>query len=343
MPYKWVLKYEEKRDFFAQFFAWKESNPHVEFDTESKFETIISVEGFGYTGSGAVIDLLREYDDCLVHGMAEGGSKAVVADDDFGEVQIVKDLGGLMDIDSTIATRRFGEAALKRFADLASRDVLYRLGGKYKDYIFAFFDALVKDVQRDVPGSIAGMSPRIKDNRFLMHYYPQDEYYRLCQRFLYSIFNQQCNGTSRYLVLDHAVQVRTGVQYCRNFIPNLKNILVWRDPRDRYVIAKRKNIQWIPHDTVEHYIAYTKLEYCPMDINSKEYYTIRFEDLILDYDKTVAKIEKYLNLGEHKRPMSCLDTSISCKNIGMWKNAEDIPQEDFEKILAELPEYCYTK
>lgn len=346
MPYKWVLEYEEKRDFFAQYFAWKDKNPHVEFDAESKFNTIVAVQGLGYSGSGAIIDLLREYDDCLVHGMAEGGSKAQPADDDFGEIVLIKDIGGLMDLDSVIDTPAtiFGDAALKRFAYSASHDVLYRLGGKYKEYIFAFFDALVDDVSRDIPGSVAGLIPRIRDNRFVMHEYAKEEFYQLCQRFLYSIFNQQYNGNSKYLVLDQALYVTThGVKYCSNFIPNMKNIVVWRDPRDRYVIAKRQNIQWMPHDTVEQYIEHTKSLYQPMDINSKEYLSIRFEDLIWDYDKTITKIEKYLNLGEHKRPMSCLDTSISCKNIGMWKNAEDIPQKDFEKIYEALREYCYER
>ena len=346
MPYKWVLEYEEKRDFFAQYFAWKETNPHVVFDTESKFETIVAVQGLGYSGSGAIIDLLREYDDCLVHGMAEGGSKAKPAADDFGEIVLIKDIGGLMDLDSVIDTpaKIYGDAALKRFAYRASHDVLYRLGGKYKNYIFAFFDALVDDFSRDIPGSVAGLIPRIKDNRFVMQECTKDKFYQLCQQFLYSIFNMQYNGDSRYLVLDQAVYVTTqGVRYCRNFIPNMKNIVVWRDPRDRYVIAKRQNIEWMPHDTVEQFIEHTKSLYRPMDINSKEYLAIRFEDLILDYDKTIAQIEEYLNLGEHKRPMSCLDTSISCKNIGMWENAEDIPQEDFEKIYEELKEYCYER
>lgn len=345
MPYKWVLEYEEKRDFFAQYFAWKETNSHVEFDTESNWENIISVEGFGYSGSGAVIDLLREYDDCLVHGMAEGGSKATPAADDLGEIMMIKDLGGLIDIDSVIdsTAKGYGDAALKRFAYRASNDILYHYGGKYKDYIFAFFDALVDYVNRNVPGSIAALIPRLTDNRFKLREFSKEQYYLLCQRFLYSIFNQQYNAKAQYLVLDQAMPVAMlGVEYCRNYIPNIKNIVVWRDPRDRYVIAKRQNIQWMPHDTVEQYINYTKSSYQLMN-NKTDYLTIRFEDLILDYDRTVKQIEKYLILGEHKRPMSCLDTSISSKNIGMWKNAEDIPQEDFDKIFMELEEYCYTK
>lgn len=344
MPYKWVLEYEEKRDFFAQYFAWKETNPQVEFDTESKFEMIVNVEGFGYSGSGAVVDLLREYDDCLVHGMAEGGSKAIVAADDFGEIELIQYPGGLIDLDLIIAspTKGLGDSALKRFAYRASHEVMYRLGGKYKDYIFAFFDALIEDVSRGVTGSVAGLIPRIKDNRFVVHNYTKEEYYQLCQRFLFSLFNQQHTGKQSYLVLDQPVSVvNLGFDYCKNYLPNMKSIVVYRDPRDTYVLIKRKGIQWMPHDTVGHYIKEIKRRYAFLNLNSPDYLAIRFEDLILDYDKTVAQIKKYLNLGEHKRPQSCLDTSISCNNIGMWKKANDIPQADFQKIYEELNEYCY--
>ena len=345
MPYKWVLEYEEKRDFFAQYFAWKESNPKVEFDKYSEWENIVSIEGFGYSGSGAVVDLLREYDDCLVHGMAEGGSKAIPAADDFGEIKLLAYPGGLRDIDLAMDKPALmsQDAVLKRFGKLMYRDTIFNLDVKYKNYIFLFFDSVVDDVIRNTLGGTY-MDYRLKDNIFSIRDFDKKEYYDLCQRFLFSIFNCQYRGNGKYLVLDQLTSSTVfGMDYCMNFVPNIKSIVVWRDPRDIYTIAVRQNIQWLPHDTAEHFIKIMKRRYVKLDINSKEYLAIRFEDLILDYDKTVAKIEKYLNLGEHKRPQSCLDISISCKNVGMWKTATDIPQEDYEKIQKAMPQFCYEK
>ena len=162
--------------------------------------------------------------------------------------------------------------------------------------------------------------------------------------YLYSLFNLQYRRGKKYLVLDQVISTPAiGVNYCRNFIPNMKNVVVWRDPRDIYTIVVRQAIHWFPHDTVEHFIKIMTRKYANLNKDSKEYLAIRFEDLIFDYDNTVAKVEEYLNLGEHKRPQSCLDISISCKNVGMWKTATDISQEDYDKILAALPQYCYTK
>lgn len=347
MPYRWVLKYEEKRDFFAQYFAWKETNPQVEFDTESKWENIVGVSGFGYSGSGAVVDLLREYDDCLVHGMAEGGSKSIVAADDLGEIEIIKNAGGLLELDSVVDAHSnffIQDEALKRFGKSVSRETIFSRGKRYKDYIFKFFDSLIEDVIRDTEGTLSYTMPRVRDNIFAIRPYTKKEFYALCQRFLNSLFNIQYDGRHKYLVLDQLVVPKEAdAEYARNFLPNMKNVIVWRDPRDIYVIAKELDLIWLEHDTVEHFIRRIKRRYVGIHQESDSCLYVRFEDLIMDYDKTVAEIEKYLNLGEHKRPQSCLDISISCKNVGKWKTAPDIPQEDFEKIAAAFPEYCYEE
>lgn len=345
MPYRWVLKYEEKRDFFAQYFAWKDSNPQVEFDTESKWKNIVGVSGFGYSGSGAVVDLLREYDDCLVHGMAEGGSKATPSVDDFGEILILKNAGGIQELDSVLDNHSnflIQDEALKHFGKRIFYDKLFYSGRNYRNYIFLFFDSLIEDVIRNMKGTLSVTMPRIHDNLFTMRQFTKKEFYELCQRFLYSIFNLQYDGKHKYLVLDQLVSpIENEEKYCRNFLPNMKNIAVYRDPRDIYVIAKRHEIIWLPHDTVEHFIQYMKRQYAHLDVDDTTRLVIRFEDLILDYDNTCKNIEKYLNLGEHKCPQSCLDTSISCKNIGTWKETPEIPQEDVDKIYDELREYCY--
>ena len=345
MPYRLVLKYEEKRDFFAQYFAWKEMNPQVEFDTESKFETIVSVAGFGYSGSGAIIDLLREYDDCLVHGMAEGGSKATPAADDLGEISVIKNPGGLQELDSVIDAHSnyfIQDEAIKHFGKSIARDPLYFAGFKYRDYIFHFFDSMIEDVIPNTKGTLSLIMPRLRDNIFTLHNFSKQEYYQLCQRFLHSIFNLQYDGKHKYLVLDQLVTaVEAEEEYCRNYLPNMKNIVVWRDPRDIYVIAKHLDLQWLEHDTPEHFIRRMKRIYANLFKYPDSRLLIRFEDLVLDYDNTVAKIEKYLKLGEHKRPQSCLDISISSKHVGTWKTVDDITAEDFVKIETELSEYCY--
>ena len=211
-------------------------------------------------------------------------------------------------------------------------------------YIYLFFDSLIDDAIRHTKGSWSPVLPRLRDNIFTVKRLTKQEYYGVCQKFLFSLFNRQYDGKHKYLVLDHLTSsIELGTQYSKNFVPNYKSIVVWRDPRDIYTIAVRYDIQWLAHDSVEHFIKVISHRYKKLDVNSNDYLAVRFEDLILDYDNTVAKIESYLNLGEHKRPQSCLNTYISCKNIGMWKTATDIPHSDYEKILEAMPQFCYVK
>ena len=62
LPYKLVA--ERKRNKFWDNAASMEETT-VELSEECLFDNIVSVEGFGATGSSAVIDLVREYRDTV--------------------------------------------------------------------------------------------------------------------------------------------------------------------------------------------------------------------------------------------------------------------------------------
>jgi len=344
MPYKYVLKYEDKHNFHKDFFAWEKSGKQVEFDNESKFDNIIAVQGFGYSGSGAVIDLLREYDDCLVHGLADEGSQAIVASDDLGEVTFPTEPGGLVDIDKHIesASSVNESEALNRFAKMIYKNDIYFRGEKCRDFIYLFFASLIEDRQI-MHGSLSPIMKSINSVIYQLRNLSKTEYYQLCSRFIYSIFNLQYKDKYKFIVLDQFFQgASLNPEYVRNFVPNLKSVVVYRDPRDIYVIANELDVPWLEHDTVDHFIRRIKRMYAKLDVNATSYLPIKFEDIVMNYDTTVSKIEKYLKLGEHNRPNTSLNVSISAKNIGMWRHHSSIPQEEFSLIEKTFPEYCYN-
>lgn len=61
--------------FLEEYRQWVESGKCFKLDTVSNYRQIISVQGFGYSGSGAVVDLLREYPSCQVWGGIDEGIK----------------------------------------------------------------------------------------------------------------------------------------------------------------------------------------------------------------------------------------------------------------------------
>lgn len=81
MNYKWLIaqllpyritKYIKSKKRFS-IIKFRHHNCE-RYDTLGEKKDIISVQGFGYSGSGAVVDLLREYQNFTVWGIFEADS-----------------------------------------------------------------------------------------------------------------------------------------------------------------------------------------------------------------------------------------------------------------------------
>ena len=118
--------------------------------------------------------------------------------------------------------------------------------------------------------------------------------------------------------------------------------MVYRDPRDIYCICQRLDLSWMPHDTVEHYIEWVRMAYSNFDKDSSSYTTLRFEDLVLDYDNTVSMLENLLGLSteQHYRPKACFNPEVSIRSVKEWTR-EPQYKSDFIKIKEALPQLCY--
>ena len=124
-----------------------------------------------------------------------------------------------------------------------------------------------------------------------------------------------------------------------------KIVAVWRDPRSQYSqVLQRTNKNNIPVEfsDVETFIKYFKEEEVPwIDGKSSNVLAVRFEDLCLNYQKTVRKIEKFLGLKhkEHTFPLMFFDPIDSMQNCNYWENSDN--QVDIARIHQALPRYCY--
>ena len=65
------MKYKRRHNFIELFKQYVDSKQKCEFIEENPYESIVSVQGFGYSGSGAIVDLLREYNNTLVIGFVD--------------------------------------------------------------------------------------------------------------------------------------------------------------------------------------------------------------------------------------------------------------------------------
>ena len=169
------------------------------------------------------------------------------------------------------------------------------------------------------------------------------EYISLCRKLLINIFNRINIGCD-YVVADQLFS-DTELNISRNlsYVPNLKTIIVIRDPRDIYAWAVLKNIEWIPHDSIKNFIRWYNWQYSNIKKikNNDNCLIVRYENLILNYDNTVIAIEQYLGFKpiHHIRKFAYFDPEFSRKFVGIYKK---IPSDTISFIQSALKEYCNT-
>ena len=134
-------------------------------------------------------------------------------------------------------------------------------------------------------------------------------------------------------------------QACFKFYEDPYAIVVDRDPRDNYVFARTKLLgKWhlMPVEPVEEFVKYYRA------IRKKQPYTekndrilsLKFEDLVYHYDEATAKLRDFLHLPDNPNPKSIFDPAISMPNTQVWKRFPHFAK-DVEYIERELPEYLF--
>ena len=347
LPYKLIA--ERKRNkFWDDAASMKET---AELSEECLFDNIISIEGFGATGSSAVIDLVREYRDTVAIGTVDPEGSQTSPKESKCEIDILRYTGGLYQLercfDESLSQNYFWrDAAVKQLLDVIYFSPFYRDYPALRPYFHTFVKEILSNKVNAAEGSpinhLMGRYYDASDIYYLKHM-AVEEYQNLCRKLLNSIFNYFYTGKSDSLILDQlfaACKIET--EHFRKYVPNLKQIMVYRDPRDIYCICQRLDLSWMPHDTVEHYIEWVRMAYSNFDKGSSSYTTLRFEDLVLDYDKTVSMLENLLNLSpeQHYRPKACFNPDVSIKSVKEWTR-EPQYKADFIKIKEALPQLCY--
>jgi len=131
---------------------------------------------------------------------------------------------------------------------------------------------------------------------------------------------------------------------CFKYFDDPYAIVVYRDPRDTYLLAKKMvkvHASWIPTDDVYNFIKYYKAIYGNAVIgNSGRVLKVQYEDLIYNYRHTVDEIEHFCGIKQHTTPKKCFDPAHSIRYTQL---IVDYPQyqRDIEIIERELGNYLY--
>ena len=351
LPHGYMLA-RKKNTFVREYLHWKESGDVVTFDKECRFKTFVSVDGFGCSGSSAVMDLLREYENCTVWASKPIFTSTKENFRSLGEMDLVRHPGGLLYLEHFIKHDycyyhdTWGDAALKAFASMVFYSDIYQHFPETHRLFFHFFDNLI--YQRlpskvDLVNWYLNPFGNITD-MFSMKMMTLSEYHNLCRGLLYSLFNLIFDDyKGDILIIDHIFgDCGYDMKHFNCILPGTKKIVVARDIRAVYVHANQKKLAWIAHDSVEEFLKWEKRMYLGHDFNDTSYLSLYFEDLVKDYDKQVERIEKYLGLSpkQHVRSKEIFNPRISKKNISQWCSYSE-HQEDCKRIRELAPILCF--
>lgn len=172
----------------------------------------------------------------------------------------------------------------------------------------------------------------------------EERFLLLTKKYTSNLFNS-LNTQNKMLMVDQLVPSTNISRYLRYF-DDVQVVLVDRDPRDIYVLEKYVwKDDFIP-TTPElfcKWFKYTRNNRSMELKNKKRVKFIQFEDLIFNYDTTVASIERWLGLNKqlHINEMSYFDPKKSVKNTKTWKKI-NCNLDEIKYIEKNLENYLYN-
>ncbi len=327
---------------------------------------IIGACGFGATGSSVVTDFLKEFDDVTVK-------------DDL-EFTYVSGIDSLVDLehrlmhphgrtgDSISGISRFlemvnkrkrsykshglsseiFEASAKKFIDAVTMTKWYWDRGKSKNTFRYSPENILRKfyLKKIVPEYERKKGRRWQGwplNEVRLSVMP-DNFYEAAQKHVDELLKGMGLDQEKVIALDQPFP-GSNPQACFPFFKDPYAVVVDRDPRDLYVFGKTKLMgsqHFFPIDTVEDFIIYYRAvrKDRPYLQPHPRVMFVRFEDMVYEYDQTMPKLCKFLNLPENPRPKSVFDPALSIANTQVFKRFPQLA-EDVKKIEKELPEYLF--
>lgn len=330
-------------------------------------EMIAGVCGYGFTGSGAVLDLLQEFDE-------------VAVGQDF-EFSFLYDPNGIIELEHRLVTRPIryysADAGIKSFIKMMNSHDLKRtlkkampikqynniLQSYLSDLIVYTFDGCLWHYDRRQCGRIkyffkyflGGKYLRIFDVLHLKQ--PQkffndklyltvhdERFYTATQRFTSNLIDVVCNTRKGIIALDQPFPSNNPKSCYKFFDQKCVAIVVNRDPRDLYLLLKMKSRGWelrfTPTNSVEDFILYYKNQMDVIQNYKQDVLYIQFEDLIYKYKSTCEAVKNFLGIKNHVFPKRYFNPDISIANTQLNLRYPEFG-DDIKKIESELSLYLY--
>lgn len=339
---------------------------------------IVDVTGFGWSGSGAVTDLLREY--------REVDSPVNIGDWEF---TLLHSVDGVRDLDYKLNKKHCriydSDIAINRFLHLCRVLNDNKVFGYYdlyhgkfyqycEEYIreltqFSFkgrsfyyervfankYDGCIRFINRitgflfnnrlslKIFGSSFYNKLFVKRQHEMRVAYNPDNFEKATKQFISLLLKAVRSDERKVLITDQMLPADNPADYLCYFEEEVKCIIVKRDPRDLYVLSKciySGNIP-IPSHDVNVFIQYYKTIIGTNHVTDSRVMYVNFEDLIYRYEETVLKIQQFIKIEEHADAHLHFKPEVSINNTQLYTKYPYL-KNDIMCIENELHDFLYN-
>lgn len=329
---------------------------------------LVGVCGFGSTGSGAVMDLLREFEE-----VKAGGNM---------EMSFLYDPNGVKELEYRLVKCpiRFysGDAAIKSFKrmmysyDLSRYVKRYMPLKEFREIVDEYISELIvmhwegglwhydrRQVSKlgyMIKYWLGGKFLRVFDKLHIKQpqkfwndkmYIPvhDERFYKATKQFTSRLIAAMNGDAKEIIAIDQPFPSNNPCCCFDFFEQECKAIVVNRDPRDVYLLSKMGVIGWemrfTPTYSVEDFISYYRDQMSLIKIDDERVLYVQFEDLIYEYEKEIERIKAFLNIDKHNKQYSKFNPNVSIANTQLALRYPEYSDE-IKKIEDSLAEYLYT-
>lgn len=325
--------------------------------------------GFGWSGSSAIVDLLRELDGFwesetefrlvkeryglqdLEYAMTENWDQ-IETDMAIQDFQwLIKHLNH--SVSSKMPMKWFDYAGLG-YEDFFEKDFLNKTEKFLDNFIvdrylndWCFWDFKVGDKPLTVFFNKVKKKLKVSPSRYSYMTSPcsREEYYKCVKSYMDALFEGVAKKyDAEYVILDQGVMGHRP-EKAFDYFNNSKVVIIDRDPRDIYVDLIQCNgligNDLAQKDDAKKYIDWHKAMRGIFKQEHENILRLRFEGLVLDYEKTLTIIYDFLGISSsrHSKKREYFKPEQSAKNIGIWKTYKN--QEVIKEIESVLINDCY--
>lgn len=321
----------------------------------------LDLSGFMFSGKHAVIELMREFSGVHVPHFEYEFSLLRVQDgvmdlenalvNDWSPVRCpaaIRRFKRLIRILGRKGTRiclghNYDKVYAGRFTELSERYVSSLVDLSWKAFWpFEWFDySMGEYIVRSYLNKL-GLNEMVESELYLAS---GDGFIEKTRDYLSEILSAGVPPDMHTIVMHNAIEPYNPSKGLRYF-DNAQIIVVDRDPRDNYVASVTHSPLFrkiAAAHTVEAFIT----RYGILRKQAKKavddparVLRLQYEDLIWNYDETVARIRYFLGFDstDHVRPRTCFIPEESSRFVGLWKNHPD--RAAIARIEESLGEYC---